>query len=413
MATRTVTGRRLTRLLMLLAALCLMLPHGSALGQEQLLLKAVREIDLRPALGEDAQEIVGAWMLDRDSCVLHRLASDTGDEELIILNLQGPSVRARHAIPMTSYMKQLSRADGGATLLFETAGQGDGSASALSVQIRPDGQVSMVSLWDGPTPMADGQLAVSTDSGGSLLATETATGSQRLLLQGVPDSMTQDDAYARYLQYQPCADDVGYDGRDAEGNPLGLQLPLSEAAFEENYTWLWRSFYLHAPLDAQRFVYAAFGWEWGAGFGIYDLKTGQDHRFTGRGQLYGQYGNKLIGSSLIADVDSLEVRALPESIQEQLRQVSAMEDGHVNYAIPPSGSLLALTGLKSRQPDAHTLTLTDINSGKLVFSYDIEKPDASEDSISFLDDSRFLLFMSPQEGGSAYLYLFDFAAKAQ
>lgn len=414
MRTRNLT-RRLNRWLLLLAALCLMLPHGSALGQGALALKSVREVDLRPALGDAAGEIVGAWMLDKDSCVLHRLAADTGDEELIILSLQGLSVRARHPITMTSYMKQLTREEGGLSLLFETAGQGDGSASALKVQVRPDGQVSMVSLWDGPTAMPDGQVSVSTNEDGSLIATEVATGKQKLLVQGVPASMTeaqQGRAYASYLQYQPFADDVGYDGKDAEGSPIGLQLPLNEAAFQENSLWLARTFYLQEALDAHRFLYTAHGWEWGAGFGIYDLQAQQDHRFTGRGFFYGRHGNKLLGAQVMADLESYEVLPLPASIQEQLEQVSAMEDGRVAFAVSPSVSLFALTGLKSRQDDAHTLSIADISTGEQLFSYDIDNPLAIEDGIDFYDDNHLLLFMSAEEQGSAFLYLFELERKA-
>ena len=109
----------------------------------------------------------------------------------------------------------------------------------------------------------------------------------------------------------------------------------------------------------------------------------------------------------MADANTYESSTLPETVQEQLAEVSAMEDGIVDYDISPDGRLLALTGMKSRHGDASTVTITDIRTGNLVTSYDIHNPFASEYSVSFYGDKRFLLLFQPEERNSAYIYLVE------
>jgi hypothetical protein len=209
------------------------------------------------------------------------------------------------------------------------------------------------------------------------------------------------------LKYVPCADDVGYDGKDMDGFELPFQHPLDEEGFYDNMMWFGRFFSMRQPLDEHRFVYAASGWEWGAGFGVYDLSTNTDHRITGRGYLYDLAGNMLFGSTLKADINTYETYQLPEAVQEQFAQVSAMEDGIVNYDLSPDGALLALTGLRSRDADHRALIVTDTTTGDLVRGYVIDNPSANENRVSFYGDENLMLLFTPEEPGEAYLYLVD------
>lgn len=214
-------------------------------------------------------------------------------------------------------------------------------------------------------------------------------------------------SYETFLKYVPCWDDVIYDGTYKEGYPFPITFPIDEDTYYDNDLWLWRDFYVYKPLDEYRFVYRVFGWEWGAGYGIYDLRTHTDHRITGRGYLCGMAGNTLYGSALMADANTYESSPLPKTVQEQLNEASAMEDGVVDCDISPDGRLLALTGMKSRRSDASTVTVTDIRTGDIIKAYDIHNPFAWEYSVSFYGDTRFMLFFRPEEHGSAYIYLFD------
>ena len=375
--------------------------------------EGVTEIDLRVALGDDASGVHDAWMLNADILVILRDLSEAGDDEIIVLDTRDNTVLSRTPIPYITYLPEQGFFDGVFYLLLTPidADVYDASFSYVKATVAPDGTVDIGTASGMLTVMPGGKTAVRRAADASLYAVDLATGEEELLIQGVPP-MTRDSggaSYETFREYVPCPDDVGYDGKDAGGYPLSMTFPIDEDTYYGNDIWFWRDFYVYKPLDEYRFVYKVSGWEWGAGFGVYDLKTRTDHRITGRGDFYGMAGNTLFGSTLMADADTLETLPLPKSVQEQFYEAYAMENGVVDYDISQDGRLLALTGMKSRRSDASTVTITDIRSGGIIKAYDIYNPFAWECDVSFYGDTRFMLFFQPGEHGSAYIYLFDAA----
>ncbi len=386
------------------------LSAGSKVKLRTVVPEGVTEIDLRVALGDDASDVHGAWMLNADVCVILRQLSEAGDDEIIVLDTRDYTVLSRTPIPYITYRPEQGFQDGMFYLLLTPLDTDNYEDLFFLVKatVAPDGTVIIGTVPEGLTVMPGGKTAV-READGSLYAVDLKTGKEELLIQGVPQMTRCFDgaSYETFLKYVPCPDDVFYDGKYEDGSPFPITLPIDEDTYYNKDMWLWRDFYVYKPLDEYRFVYKTIGWEWGAGFGIYDLKTRTDHRITGRGDFYGMAGNTLYGSTLRTDVGTLESSPLPKSVQEQLIEAYARDIGVVDYDISLDGRLLALTGMKSRRSDASTVTITDIRTGSIIKAYDIYNPFARERSVSFYSDTRFMLFLHPEEHGSAYIYLFN------
>jgi len=373
--------------------------------------EGVTEIDLRTALGEDVLTVEDAWMLNEDISVIIRQLPEAEGYELILLDLTDYSVLSRTPVPdVSDYWHQQVRGDGAVYLLFTPEGTDDPESDFFYIQviISPDGTVdTSASAPSRLTVMPGGKTGVRKADDGSLYSVDLDTGEEELLIQGVA-GYRGEYSYESYLGYVPCRDDIEYTV-DEDGNPLSIPFPLDEDSFDDYWPFFYREFYVHTPLDEHRFVYMVCGWEWGAGFGVYDLQTRTDHRITGCGFFHCVVGNTLYGAALMADADTYETSPLPEKVRLQLGEVYQMEDGRVDYDISPDGRLLAFTGMKSRYGDAddHTVTITDIRADEVIRAYDIENPFTSEYSVTFYTDTLFMLFFRPEEHGSAYLYLFD------
>ena len=374
--------------------------------------EGVREIDLRKPLGDAASFVVDSWMLNADVCVILQQHPEGEDYDLILLDTRDCSVLSQTPVPHAVSLFEQGRDDGAFYLLFTIEGTDiyDSAISYVKATVSSNGTVEIGTAPSRLTVMPGGKTAVLEAADGSLYAVDLSTGEEELLLQGVPDAMTSDRdeaSYETFSKYVPSWDDIGHDGKDAYGYPLSMTFPIGEDDYYNNDIWFWRDFFVYKPLDEYRFVYTVSGWEWGAGYGIYDLQTRTDHRITGRGFFYGMAGNTLYGSTLMADANTYESSPLPNTIQAQLEEVSAMEDGAVNCAISPNGRLLALIGMKFRSSNANTVTITDIQTGNIIKTYDIYNPHASESSVSFYSNTQFMLFFQPKENDSAYMYLFN------
>ena len=377
--------------------------------------EGVTEIDLRAVLGGDALDVEDAWMLNADVSVILRRLQEIAGYELILLNMRDLSVLSRTPVSHAKYdyWREPGREDGAFYLLFTPEGfdWDDPEFSFVKAIISPDGTVdTSASVPSRRTVMPGGKTAVRKADDGSLYAVDLDTGEEELLIQGVA-GFQGEYSYEAYLGYVPCRDDIEYNV-DEDGDSLSIPFPLDEDSFDDYWPYFYREFYVHKPLDEHRFVYTVSGWEWGAGFGVYDLQTRTDHRITGSGFFYGVVGNTLYGATLMADANTYETSPLPETVRWQLGEVYQMEDGRVDYDISPDGRLLAFTGMKSRYAiygiaDGHTVTITDIQTGEVIKAYDIDNPFASEYSVTFYGDTRFMLFFRPEESGSAYIYLFD------
>ena len=372
----------------------------------------VTEIDLRMVLGDDVLAVEDAWMLNTDASVILRQLPEIGGYELVLLDLRDLLVLSRTPIPHVRYYWHPQGWDDGVFyMLFPPKGSdmSDPAFSYIKAVVEQDGTVDAGSSAPGRTTvMPGGKVTIREVDDGSLYAVNLDNGEEELLIQGVA-GYGGEYSYEAYLGYVPCRDDAGYNAGE-DGEPLSTPpFPLDEDSFHDYWPFFYREFYVYKPLDEYRFVYTAKGWEWGAGFGIYDLQTHTDHRITGSGYFYGARGNTLYGSFLTANADTYESSPLPKTVRQQLGEINAMEDGRVDYDISPDGRLLALTGMQSRYGDAddHTVTITDIQTGKVIQAYDIRNPFASEYRVTFYDNTRFMLFFQPEEFGSAYIYLFD------
>lgn len=370
----------------------------------------VREIDLRPVLGGDVLNAWHAWMLNADVCVILLTPEDEGCE-IVLLDTRDLAILSRTPVPNADDLYDEGWEEGGFSLVLSPQdwdGSGFFPPSYIKAVIAADGTVDVSVTQSRLTVMPGGKTAIRDADDGSLYAVDLATGGEELLIQGVAG---EDDmgSYEAYLNYIPWPDDTGYDVKDEEGNPLPF--PLDEESYHNNAIWLYRSFHVYKPLDEYRFVYTAYGWEWSAGFGVYDLRTRTDHRITGvEGRFYGMGGNTLYGSALMADADTYEASPLPDKVRKQLEELEALEemqyDWQVAEDISPDGRLLALLDMASEDGDS-TVTVTDLRTGNLLKAYEIYNPFANKDTVAFCGDTRLMLFCTPRDLGSAYLYLFN------
>lgn len=382
------------------------------------------EIDLRKILGDDALGISNAWMMNENVCVLLRSPLEDGEKELIWLNLQDLSILSRTPVPYEGFFAGQGWEDGTLCLLFEPDGQDfysheyyytyDPEITYIKAIVAQDGTVSFDGASSKLTLMPGGDTAIREGHYGSLYSVDMDTGEERLLIQGTagPYGIV---SYEAYLKYVPFRDDEGFYEEDANGNLISLPFPQDEESYPMYGAY--HGFSMYKPLDEYRFVYVGYGWEWGTGFGIYDLQTNTDHRITGRESFFGMVGNTLYGSILSADANTFASSTLPQPVQDEFeRVVDSWWGGSVaDYDISPDGMLLALLDTQSMREgsaagsEAHTVTITDIQRGDLVKTFDIDNPFATESTVSFYDDTRLMLFYRPEDLGSAYIYLFDIA----
>ncbi len=371
----------------------------------------VKEIDLVKVLNSDISFVTNAWMLKPNTCVLLCQVKKDSGFELILIDTGDCSIISYTHIPRVKYFLKQGWDNGTFYLLLqpESSDNNNYQNFLIKVLVTMEDKVSISEVLDRITPMPGGKTAIRETADRSLNIINLVTNEEELLLQGVPDGLTTDHdgttRYDLYKQYVPCPDDVGYDVKDADGRPMTH--PIDEDSFFNNEIWLWRYFRVYEPLDEHRFVYTVSGWEWGAGFGIYDLRTHTDHRITGRGYFYGMAGESLFGSYLKANTNTYETSPLPQTIQEQLAQISAMEDGIVDYDFSPDGKLLALAGLNSRQVNAKTLVITDTETGDIIRELNIDYQRAWVDSVSFYSQQNLLLLFKPEGEGGSYICLLD------
>ena len=411
--------------------------------------EGVTEIDLGAILGADAPDLAEAWPLQEDLCVvLHRVGEaedslETGEGahfEILVVDVLHPAILSRTPIPPTAlYWHEQVWENGVFCLKFTveaepwvswedmTDWRQESNYRYIKASVWVDGTVTVSDSSDvWYTIMPGGEQAVFTADDGSLCVVDLNTGREELLLQGIPrvQATPAGDLYFESLDvmpekpvYIPFWDELPSDTWD--------EIHDDSYPFEaEDIIFSIREFYAVAPLDAHRIAYHVVSWEWNNGFGVYDLRTRTDHRITGRGNFFGARGNALFGSRLKADADTYETSPLPALVRRQFSEASFwMTNELVAYDISPDGRLLALTGMVPRMiaeaygeddedkeswPDyAHTVAITDMQTGEVVKTYDIENPFAAESKIYFYDNTHLMLYCHPAALGSAYLYFFD------
>ena len=384
--------------------------------------EGVREINLRAVLGSDAPDVEEAWMLNADVCVILRRPTAEDEDidmgyEIIVWDTKNDAILSRTTIPDAMYPSQKWEGTTFCILFYpQDIRPYDPAFARIKATVAQDGTVDITDDHAFMV-MPGGKTAIRTANDGSLYAVDLATGKEELLIQGVPgmgifwDWLYSDEEIAELFPFMG----EGYD-LAAKYVPFRDELPENWEALHDNsipFTsngssddiFAIRQFYAQVPLDEHRFVYSVSGWEWGCGFGVYDLETRTNHRITGRGRFCGVAGGMILGTNLMADANTYKTSPTPASVRDLLNNIG---DGIFSYDISPDGKLLAASCFGSRS-DALTVVVVDIRTGDIVKTYDIVNPFASEEAVSFYDDTRLTLFCSPNrtEGGSTYLYLFN------
>lgn len=386
-------------------------PESMDMDRRAIIPAGVTKIDLRTVLGDEVLDAENAWMLRADVYVilLNHEWSSNRNYEIIVLDTQKNTILSRTPVPDTDYLRRQRLEDGVLSLWFMSWRKlpEDVSSDQLAPDegiiacVSPDGTVDIRYFTQSRhTLMASGKMAVFIADDGSLCSVDLDTGEEELLLQGSAAS----DAYSSVVsKYVPFWDELpeAPKGPEFEFYPFKPDHPLFSV----------RAFHVYKPLDEYRFVYTVTGWEWGAGFGIYDLQTRTDHRITGRGAFLGMVGDTLIGEVLRADANTYESLPLPEAVRSVFSDYvySQWNTEHCDFDISPDGKLLAYLGREdpSFGDVPSIVSITDLQSGEVIQDYSIDVPFALEETLHFCDDAHLLLFCKPEPLGSAYILLFN------
>lgn len=392
------------RRLSLVILLCCLFVLPAAIGQSACVSPApgITQVDLTKVFNQD-QVIEGAWMLDESRCLLLTSRRDTQVYGLSLFNLNSCQASTLSTLPQDLSFLRQRFSNGQLQLHFQPLAE----EMVLVVTVDQAGKVATSKQPGGVLTLQEAWSFRSGDDG-SLVFINPATGQEEELVQGLPSPYSPSGAgasYEDYLAYQPHKDEIGFDG----GVEPFLSFPVDKATFAENQLWFWRSFYPVLALDEYRLVYVVMGWEWGAGFGVYDMGTLSDHRITGRGYFHGLAGNRLIGTYLMADLVTYQTSHLPQVIQNQLAEINAMEDGFVISAFSPNGDLIALAGLDARRSGEKTLLVSYLTTGKLLHGLDFSHLGLDVMGVSFYTNSKILLNLG-QEDSLVTLLLIDLDA---
>lgn len=170
------------------------------------------------------------------------------------------------------------------------------------------------------------------------------------------------------------------------------------------YSWVRTDF----PIDSDRFAYSACG-EWGNhGFGVYDMKSGENHF------IMGSYYPKVVrGNSLILakgkysytvgysefDLDSYEIRDIP--IQADLENLKYRRTNDVTA----DGSLAAVMRYED---NSYIITVISLESGEVTEEYILET-DAQYGNmeLEFASADKLHLYAKRHEDNTYHMYVFD------
>lgn len=173
---------------------------------------------------------------------------------------------------------------------------------------------------------------------------------------------------------------------------------------DDAYSWVKVDF----PIDSDRFAYSACG-EWGNhGFGVYDLKSGENHF------IMGSYYPKVVrGNSLILakaeyfnavgysefDLDTYEIRDIP--IQADLANLKCRRTNDVTS----DGSLAAVMRYED---NSYIITVISLESGETAEEYILETDDEYGNmDLKFASADKLHLYAKRHEDNTYHMYVFD------
>lgn len=157
-----------------------------------------------------------------------------------------------------------------------------------------------------------------------------------------------------------------------------------------------------SAVDDRRFIYRGMGWEWTAGFGIYDFVTGkaEDIPNTNRTYYVGSGGSMLYLAEGEMDGDGKSIYSVDLNTYEAtpLRDMSDMGNIWASYDMPDDGDVIGAY-IHSREPDAaNAYLLLDPFSGEIVR----ELPDVFAKNNTFLTEN-YICNADAADGGRLYL----------
>lgn len=224
----------------------------------------------------------------------------------------------------------------------------------------------------------------------------------------IPDEKTLYSSYPKDIEM------AGY-GILSHSNDVDGNIKLVKDNGEENiivesldpddpYSWVKVDF----PIDSDRFAYSACG-EWGNhGFGVYDLKSGENHF------IMGSYYPKVVrGNSLILakaeyfnavgysefDLDTYEIRDIP--IQADLANLKCRRTNDVTS----DGSLAAVMRYED---NSYIITVISLESGETAKEYILETDDEYGNmDLKFASADKLHLYARRIEDNTYHMYVFD------
>lgn len=172
------------------------------------------------------------------------------------------------------------------------------------------------------------------------------------------------------------------------------------------YSWVKTEF----PIDSDRFAYSVCGEMGNPGFGVYDMKNGENHLV-----MESYYPKVIRGNSLILakgkyfntvgyselDLDSYEIRDIP--IQADLENLKYYRTNDVTA----DGRLSAVM---KYEDDSYIITVISLESGEVTNEY-ILKTDNKYGNmeLEFISADKLHLYAKRHEDNTYHLYVFDIA----
>lgn len=190
-------------------------------------------------------------------------------------------------------------------------------------------------------------------------------------------------------------------------NDKGEENIIVESPYPDSaYSWVKTEF----PIDSDRFVYSVCGEMGNPGFGVYDMKSGENHLV-----MESYYPKVIRGNSLILakgkyfntvgysefDLDSYEIRDIP--IQADLESLKYYRENDVSA----DGRLSAVM---KYEDDSYIITVISLESGEVIEEYILEK-DVKYGNIAleFASADKLHLYAQRHEDNTYHLYVFDIA----
>lgn len=179
---------------------------------------------------------------------------------------------------------------------------------------------------------------------------------------------------------------------------------------DDAYSWVKTEF----PIDSDRFAYSACS-EWGnTGFGVYDMKSGENHLI-----MEAYYPEVVRGNSLILtkveyfnvlgfseyDLDTYEIRDIP--IQEDLASLKYYR----GYDVSADGRLAAVIRHEgNRYEGKYIITVISLESGETAKEYILETDvEYGNMALKFASVDKLHLYAKRLEDNTYSLYVFDIA----